>query len=267
MQRGIAHFRPSCRGRRARLAAALTGVLLAGSACGQTHNPGYDRPGLGFTPAVLGAGDVTLEQGLPDVSQDSADGLTSRQYSADTLLRLGIGGPFELQLASSPWNRLTTSGTSRDTVHGRGSSSLGVKFALPDQAGPFSWGLLSSVTFTDGNPALRAGHRQYLLGAQGNWQLTPRQSLGVYGEDVREGHQDNTTLAVSDTVTLSGTWGSYLELASVHDAGRQHGWLGGAGLTWMATPRLQLDTGVDHRLQGDASHWLGNLGVSVYFGR
>lgn len=156
MQRGIAHFRPSCRGRRARLVAALTGALLAGSACGQTHNPGYDRPGLGFTPAVLDAGDVTLEQGLPDVSQDRADGLTSHQYSTDTLLRLGAGGPFELQLASSPWNRLTTSGTSRDTVHGRGSSSFGVKFALPDQAGPFSWGLLGSMTFTDGNPALRA---------------------------------------------------------------------------------------------------------------
>ena len=42
---------------------------------------------------------------------------------------------------------------------------------------------------------------------------------------------------------------------------------GGAGLTWMATPRIQLDAGVDHRLQGDASRWLGNLGVSVYFGR
>src|ERR1700722_14633163 len=28
--------------------------------------PSYDRPGYGFTPVVLGAGDITLEQGLGD---------------------------------------------------------------------------------------------------------------------------------------------------------------------------------------------------------
>lgn len=267
MQKGIGHFRPSHRVRPTRAVAALALVLFAAGAHGQTHNPGYDRPGLGFTPAVLSPGDLTVEQGLPDASLDTADGVTSRQLSADTLVRLGLGGPFELQLASSPWNRLATWGASRGVVQGRGSSSVGVKFALPNQAAPFSWGLLGSVTFTDGHPALRADRRQYLLGAQGNWQVTDRQSLGAYAEEVREGHADSTTLAVSDTVALTPTWSLYLETASVHAAGRQHGLLGGGGLAWMATPRVQLDAGLDHRLQGDANRWLANLGVSIYFGR
>jgi hypothetical protein len=268
MQKGIAHFRPSGHARPALSAAvALAMALFAAGAHGQTHNPGYDRPGLGFTPAVLGPGDLTVEQGLPDASLDSADGVTSRQLSADTLVRLGVGGPFELQLASSPWNRLATWGTSRGVVQGRGSSSLGVKFALPDQPAPLSWGLLGSVTFTDGDPALRAGRRQYLLGAQGNWQITDHQSIGAYAEDVREGSADSTTLALSDTLALTPAWSVYVETASVHAAGHRHGLLGGGGLAWMATPRVQLDAGVDHRLQGDADRWLANLGVSIYFGR
>ncbi len=268
MQKVIAHFRPSGRTRPAKPAiAALALALFAAHVHGQTHNPGYDRPGLGFTPTVLGAGDLTVEQGFPDASLDTADGVTSRQISADTLMRLGLGGPFELQLGASPWIRLATWGTSQDRVQGRGSSSLGVKFAPSDQPAPFSWGLLGSVTFTDGDPALRAGHRQYLLGAQGNWQISGRQSIGAYAEDVRESGADSTTLALSDTVALTPTWSLYIETARVHAAGRRYGFLGGAGLAWMVTPRIQLDAGVDHRLQGDASRWLGNLGVSVYFGR
>lgn len=63
MQKGIAHFRPSGHARPARSAAiALTMALCAAGAHGQTHNPGYDRPGLGFTPAVLGPGDFTIDR-------------------------------------------------------------------------------------------------------------------------------------------------------------------------------------------------------------
>ena len=60
------------------------------------NNPGYDRPGLGFTPAVLRAGDVTIEQGAPDWSH--ADGASS--FTTDTLLRMGVGHAMELQFGS-----------------------------------------------------------------------------------------------------------------------------------------------------------------------
>lgn len=38
-------------------------LLLAGFATGASalEDPGYDRPGLGFTPAVPEDGDITLE--------------------------------------------------------------------------------------------------------------------------------------------------------------------------------------------------------------
>ena len=233
----------------------------------RADNPGYDRPGYGFTPAVLGPGDITLEQGLPDWSLSKQDGATSSQYTADSLLRIGIGGPLELQLGSSPWNALRQ--TDMDGVahyRGHGDSSLGLKLALPSSAPSFSWGLLASMELTDGADAFRNDRRQYLFGAQLNLQASEHHGLGLYLQDVRSGDLNNTTLAVSDNYSLNNTLGLYAEIVALHVPDRGNGTLAGAGLTWMISPRVQLDAGFDHRLGGVASTWQTNLGVSVYFG-
>jgi hypothetical protein len=260
---------PTMRARRcptALLALALLG-LIAVSANARADNPGYDRPGYGFTPAVLSAGDVTFEQGLPDFSRQRSDGITTTQYSADGLLRIGIGGPLELQLASD-WNVARQSGSGVDLrSHGRGDSSLGLKLALPSSGSAFSWGLLGSVEFTDGTGEFRNDGNQYLLGLQLNLQAGPRQSLGLYMENVRSGGSNSTTVAVSDNYSLTRTVTLYAEAALLHAPDAGSGSVAGAGVAWLATPRLQLDAGFDHRLGGTAAEWQANLGVSFYFGR
>jgi hypothetical protein len=244
---------------------AVAGVFATPPA--HADNPGYDRPGYGFTPVVLAAGDITFEQGLPDWSRDRMGGISSSLYSADSLLRIGIGGPLELQLGSS-WNSLGQTGPGFDIrSHGRGDSSLALKLALPSSNKAFSWGLLGSVEFTDGAKDFRNDRRQYLLGAQFNLQANERNSLGAYLEDVRSCNHDSTTLALSDNYTLTGTLTVYAETALLHSADQGSGAVAGAGLTWMATPRVQLDAGFDHRLGGSTAQWQANLGVSVYFGR
>jgi hypothetical protein len=230
-------------------------------------NPGYDRPGHGFTPVVLGAGDITIEQGLPDWSRVRQDGITSSQYTADSLLRIGIGGPLELQLGSSPWNSLRQSGAgSDDRSQGHGDTILGLKMALPSPNQIFSWGLRGSVEFTDGAKAFRSARRQYLLGAQFNLQASERNSLGLYLQNVRSGGADNTTVAVSDNYALSKTLMLYAETAWLHAPGQGSGTFAGAGLAWMITPRVQFDAGFDRRLGGVAPEWQSNLGVAIYFG-
>ena len=64
--------------RRMRMAvlAMLTSSLALPALAG---NPGYDRPGYGFTPVVLGTGDITIEQGLPDWSRSRQNGITRRK--------------------------------------------------------------------------------------------------------------------------------------------------------------------------------------------
>jgi hypothetical protein len=243
-------------------------LMLAFAFPALADNPGYDRPGYGFTPVVLTAGDITVEQGLPDWSRDRQDGITSSQYSADSLLRIGIGGPLELQLGSSPWNSLRQSSAGSDVrSQGRGDTVLGLKLALPSSNQAFSWGLLGSVEFTDGAKAFRSARRQYLLGAQFNFQADERNSLGLYLQNVRSGGTGSSLVAVSDNYALSKTLTLYAETAWLHSPDQGSGILAGAGLAWMITPRVQLDAGFDHRLRGAASQWQANLGASVYFGR
>lgn len=236
--------------------------LLAASASALADNPGYDRPGIGFTPAVLAPGNVTWELGLPDASGDRSGGISSTQYSADSLLRIGLGGALELQLGNSPYNRLRSDG---QLAEGHGDTSLGLKFA-PASNGSLSWGLLGSVELNDGAPAFRAAHRQYLAGVQLNLQLDPRNALGVYVEDVHAGRSDRSTLALNEGFTLRPNLGVYAEAGWLHVPDRGDGSLAGAGLAWQATPRVQFDAGLDRRLAGAAPRWLANLGISVYFG-
>ena len=230
-------------------------------------NPGYDRPGYGFTPAVLGAGDITLEQGLPDWSRDQQNGVTTAQQTADSLLRIGIGGPLELQLGSSPWNTLRQTGAGNDSSsQGHGDTVFGLKLALPSSDKAFSWGLLGSVEFTDGAKAFRSDRRQYLLGAQFNLQVDEHNSLGLYLQNVRSGGMNSTTAAISDNYALSQTVTLYAEAARLHAPDQGSGTVAGGGLQWMVTPRVQIDAGFDRRLDGAAPEWQTNLGVSIYFG-
>ena len=67
MNGGIMRFHARSDLRWSSFPALLLGVLVSMPALAQVvNNPGYDRPGLGFTPAVLQPGDLMLEQGLPD---------------------------------------------------------------------------------------------------------------------------------------------------------------------------------------------------------
>ncbi|MBD8871652.1 transporter [Rhodanobacter sp. DHB23] len=242
----------------------MAAVLLAGFAttASALDNPGYDRPGLGFTPAVLGAGDITLEQGLPDWSLVRDGSGSSAQYTADSLLRLGIGRSLELQFGSS-YNRL---GQGCAIDYGRGDSSLALKFAPPAR-GDFSWGLLGSIEFTDGTDAFRNPRRQYLLGAAFNWQWDERNGFALYLENVRSGGHDSRQLALNEGYAFTPAFSGYVEFGVMDVAGAGHGSRAGAGLAWMPTPRVQLDASMRHRLDGAAPAWEAGLGVSVYFGR
>jgi hypothetical protein len=240
------------------LALALWGVLLpcTAAAAQVENNPGYDRPGLGFAPAVLHAGDATLEQGAPDWNR--TDGATT--YTADSLLRLGLGHDLELQLGTG-WNWLDAPGVA---ANGRSDSVIALKIA-PPAAGNFSWGLLGSVEFTDGAYAFRNERRQYMLGASFNWQNDNNRSSGMYAEVLR-GNTNSELLAVNEGWSLTSALGMYVEAAAQRVDGTGHGGLAGMGLSWQVTPRVQLDIGARHRVAGHADTWQGGMGISVYFG-
>jgi len=249
----------SRRNRSARcLAVALQVALLpcAAATAQVDNNPGYDRPGLGFTPAVLQAGDITLEQGAPDWSHTHG----ASTYTADSSLRLGLGHDFELQLGTG-WNWLDSAEV---TANGRSDTTLALKFARRAR-GDFSWGLLGSVEFTDGTQTFRAGRRQYLLGASLSWQHDAGRSTGMYAE-VLHGDANSALLAVNEGWPATPALALYVEAAAQHVAGSGYGGVAGAGASWQVTQRVQFDIGARHHIVGHADAWQGGLGVSVYFG-
>jgi len=246
---------------------ALAAVAVARPALADGTNPGYDRPGLGFTPVVLNAGDVTIEQGLPTWTRDNlGGGQIQSQYTTDSLVRLGLGGPFEAQLGTSPFNAIHTSGNgASDWGHGWGDTVLALKYAPNKSDAPVTWGLLGSVEFTDGARAVRNDHRQYLLGADVNWQLSDQDGVGGYAEQTT-GQDKQSTLAINESHVFNKTVTGYVELAQVHEGGERAGTEAGTGVAWMVTQRVQLDGGVRARVAGHAQLWMASLGVSVFLG-
>ena len=239
------------------LVSCLAAVFSVPTSAQPAGNPGYDRPGLGFAPAVLRRADVTIEQGLPDWSR--ADGVSL--YDADSLFRAGIGHSLELQLGTG-WNRLDGPG---EPVDGRADTSLGVKFA-PPATGNLSWGVLGSVELADGARPFRAERSQYLLATSINWQRSMTHALGLYLETLH-GDTDSQLVAVNAGWTLTDVLGVYVELGLQHLDGCGHGSMGGGGLTWQATPRVQFDLSARHRLGGNADTWQAGVGIAVYLGR
>lgn len=262
--------RSACAGLMGLLAILLLGLTITPTAW--ADNPGYDRPGLGFTPAVLNAGDLTIEQGLPSWSHDQRAGASSTQYSADSLLRLGLGHSLELQFGDSLYNHLqqahlqqTGAGTQLEST-GRGDSSVALKWVLPSPSTSFNWGLLGSVEFTDGSRNFRNRQQQYLLGLSASQQLNAGSSIGTYLEDVRSGGHDSYTAVINHSQALNNSFSLYVEAAWQREAGSATGTLGGGGLAWQATPRLQLDAGFRHRISGTLPDWWAGLGISMFLG-
>lgn len=244
---------------------ALTCTALAASAW--ADNPGYNRPGLSFSPSVLDPGDVTFEQGLPDWSRNRDDGTTTSLYTADSSLRIGLGHHLELELGDSFYNHLhKTDTTGSDSSEGRGDSSVALKYALPSPSRQLTWGLLGSVEFTDGERDFRNDGNQYQLGVAANWQLDDKNTLGAYLNDARLGGRDSETFSINANRALSSQLSVYAEAAVEHDPDHGNGTLAGAGVAWQVTNNVQLDASFRHRVTGYANDWEAGLGASVYFG-
>jgi hypothetical protein len=229
--------------------------------------PSFDRPAFGFGTSALPFGGFAIEQGLPDWSLNKQDGVRTSQFMADSLLRIGLGGDMELQLGSTPFNRLSQrAGGMSQLSTGRGDTTLGLKVAPPPSDPQWTWALLGTVEFPDGASGLRLPQRQYTLGATVAQQLDDRQTLGYFAQWQRIGVHGTYQLAGNYGYAISKAWGVYSEWVALHQSGRTGG-LVGAGLTYLPNVRLQWDVSFDRGFVGTAPAWMAGFGVAFYFGR
>ncbi|MGH8447554.1 MAG: transporter [Solimonas sp.] len=235
------------------------------SGAARADTPAFDRPGIAFSTTTLPAGTFSWEQGLPDVTRSRDEGTTQTLYSADSMLRAGLAPNLELQLAWAPFNHLHQSGAG-GTASDNGAGDLGLAFkvALPSGDERLSWAVLGGASFATGNTPFSNGHTQYSLGGTVQWALDDTQALAFYA-DVDESDGDTAlTLSPSYSLALSERLGSFIEAGYTHASHADDDVVAGGGLTWMATPVVQLDVYADFGLTSKSTDLQAGFGVSVF---
>lgn len=243
--------------------AALPTVALA-------DPPDFDRPGAGFATSVLPVGTLALEQGLPTYERQRQDGLLDRTYTADSLIRIGLGGAWEGQLGGSAWNRLEErGGGSRRHAIGHGDSSVALKYAPSgtDGDGSFTWAALGEVTFANGDEDFGNGARQYSLGSTMQWKPDQDHQNTLYANLDRLKGRNTWTLAPTFGRTFGENWMGYVEMDAIHDAEDGNEVQAGGGLAYTIGDHVQLDAYALHRVGRHGPSVRAGLGVSVFFGK
>jgi hypothetical protein len=244
---------------------AVTVVISACAAPAAADTPGFDRPGIAFATDTLPPGSFDIEQGLPDAARDSMDGVRTRMFSADTVLRIGILKTVEARVTTALFNRVDIDDHGdKSHAQGSGDSSLGLKAALPSRFSSLSAAVLASVTFASGDRAFSAGHPTYSLGVTGNWSVNDTQTLGLYGNVDRNGGHQTVTVSPDWNFKFSDRIGGYIE------AGRSFGHQtreldAGGGLSFMAWPTIQFDLGFLRGLSRCSTDLQAGFGVSAFF--
>jgi len=226
--------------------------------------PEFDRPGIGFSTSTVGKGGFVWEQGLPDASRDRSDGVTTTAWTTDTLLRLGIASTLELQLGADSWSGLRVRGNGiRVRESGGGDGNVALKWA-PAMAGEqLSLAVKAGGSLPWGRASLGGGGHDYDLGVTVAWALPRDSSLAFYVD--RQWGDDGSGWLFSPSYgfALRPQLSAYIEAG--YGTGAQYMRAAGAGVTWMATPRLQLDASLLRGLDADTTDWQGGVGVSLYF--
>jgi len=244
--------------------------LLAVATPALADPPDFDRPGAGFATTVLPAGTLALEQGLPTYERQRQDGFLDRTYTADSLVRIGLGGPVELQVAGSAWNRLEERGQgSRRHAVGHGDTSVGVKWAPAGagDAGDFSWAALVNVTFDNGDEDFGNGAREVSLGTTLQWQPDEQHQNTLYANVDRLKGRNTWTLAPTFGRRFGENLTAYLEADAIHDADDGNELQAGGGLAYTIGDHVQLDAYALHRIGSHGPSVVAGVGVSMFFGK
>lgn len=247
---------------------------------GSAHATGFadqtisaDRPGLAFGTSIVPTGHLQVETGLPTFENDPLPTGHSLLLSVPTFLRYGVSDDFELQVASSPWNRMTiTQLGQRESVSGAADLQLGGKFSLTQGGGSVpAVVLVGYVTAPTGNRNFSDRRPAYNLNAVASWSLTEETSLTTMFSFTRapaEGdrHANSGTLVAS----LSHSFTS--RLSAFGEAGWFPGYtqtpttaLAGAGITYLLNRHVQLDGFFDVGLNDASPTSVVGTGVSILF--
>lgn len=242
----------------------LMALSLPGVQAHADEAPEFDRPGIGFSTSTVGSGAFVWEQGLPDGSRDSRDGATTTRWTANTLLRLGLSEHVEVQLGADSWSHLRVRDGGRDARHsGAGDGSIALKWAPVPGSETTRVAFKAGATLPWGSAPLGDGGRDYDIGVTLAWALPREHSLAVYADRQWGDSGSGWAFSPSYGFPVSDAVSAYVEAG--YGTGAQYMRAAGAGVTWMATRRLQLDASVLRGLDANTPDWHGGVGLALSF--
>ncbi|WP_242107713.1 transporter [Luteimonas aquatica] len=239
-------------------------ALAATPAPASEEPPAFDRPGIAFATDTLPRGAFAWEQGLPDASTDRSGGVRTTTWTADTLLRLGLGDGIELQLGADAFGGVNVRGRGvRERAHGGGDGHVGMKWAPATASDAFSWAMLATASLPFGKAPLGGGGHDYDLGVTCSWALPAQASVSLYADRSWGDGGRGWMFSPSLSFPLGGEVGGYVEAGYGTGAARTR--VAGGGVTWMATERLQLDASFLRGLDAQSPDWQGGIGMALLF--
>ena len=235
-----------------------------------------DRPDQTESAVVVPKGAFQLELGA-NFARDAADGVTSELLEVPSaLVRYGLSPRLELRLAWAGVVDAESRGRGeRARLRGTADPEIGLKLLLlsMEQGDAWSLALLSHATIPVGDEEVGSPRADPSLRVLGAHELSERVgfgwNVGYEAGSFRDAAGDRHTLGRfvytgSLGIALNSRWGTFLELFGDLPASdpepEAHSF--DAGLTFLATPRLQLDVAAGVGLNGAAVDWFVGSGLS-----
>lgn len=247
--------------RRESAAAATAAILLsaAGAACQETVST--DRPGLGFHPGTVGAENLQIELGIPNV--DYAGTADDPALSLVAAARYGLTDRIEARLATTYLAR-TPAPAGAEGPTGVAGLRAGLKLGV--MTGPnLALALIPVVVLPVGDEALAGDRASYALNAAAGIPLGAAGLTLVAGAQADPSGEDDyetTGLLVAVLGTgLTEAVSGYVEAGALPGPGDDAAYAG-LGAAWLVTNLVQLDAWADFGLTDAASGAVFGVGAS-----
>ena len=246
----------------------ILGALTARSARAAEDEIVTDRPGLVESSTTVAVGRWQLEAGSSWERQGG-----QRRHSTPLLLRAGLAEDWELRLETDGAVSQRGGG---ERISGWADGALGLKWHWQDgdaASGRPGLAFLLHLDADSGSADFRGKGWRPSLRLTAEWELPADLSLGVIGGLCRDHNAAGQSytggiFGASLGWPLARDWRAYVELAGEQLAASRNGGKQasvGGGLTWLLSPRLQLDASLNRGLNRQTADRVWGLGLSLGF--
>lgn len=245
-----------------RLRIALAAVLLPVAArAAPSDEPAFtaDRPGFGESANTVPKGRVQVEAGATWTRIDAGENAVDLPA---LLVRVGLGGPVELQVLAPDFVRDRTNGR---TDTGWSDAAVGLKAHLGSFRGS-DFSLRATAYLPSGSDELTAHRVEPEAAVAWSCSLSERWSLGatVAARRMRLAHQTTTSPSVSLGRTLGEHVATFVEYGGSFAPGFRAHRLD-HGYTWLVNAHTQLDASLGVALSSAAPDFFLGVGFCRRF--